>query len=664
MHTIDWTILCVFCVSLAAIALYVKRFSHSVVDFLAANRCAGRYLLTVAEGAAGLGAISVVAQLEIYYSGGFTPAMWEMLNIPMWLVLSLAGWIIYRFRETRALTMAQFLELRYGRGFRKLAGITAFVAGIVNYGIFPAVTARFFLYVFGWPQNIMLLGWEVPTFSVMMFFMIGAALFLTMNGGQIVIIVTDFIQGQFINIVLIGTTIYLLCSYNWSEFGQVLQQVPDGASKVNPFDTARAEDFNLTFFMIALFSRFYGYMCWQGAQGYNASARNPHEARMARILSQWRATLIVVIPMIFALAAYLLINGSGYADVSAQIQAELALIPTDQVREQMTSPIAIRYLLPAGLLGLFVTMMFASGISTDSTYMHSWGSIFLQDVVMPFRDKPFSQKTHLRLLRFSIFGVAIFVFFFSLLFRQTEYIILFFMLTGSLFTAGAGTCIIGGLYWKRGTKQGAWAAMLTGITLVLTGFILDRVVEDFIFSYIQMVFISQFSSIVVYVSVSLLTGRGKEFNMDRMLHRGEYAVESVADEYVNPVKVSWFERRLGINQDFNGRDKLVYFATVALLFLMLATFFGTLAWHLVASPTHEQWMVFWKYFVFTNIGILSFAALWMLLGGAMDLRKMFALLSAASRDVEDDGFVVHGHNAGEEHLVEAIAEEKKSSEKK
>jgi len=658
MHSLDWIILGAFGFAFVAVALYTRKYSRSVVDFLAANRCAGRYLLTIAEGAAGIGAITVVAQFELFYSAGFAPALWEMLNIPLWLILSLSGWIIYRFRQTRALTMAQFLELRYGRGFRVFAGFMAFVAGVINYGIFPAVTARFFMYVFRWPESFNLGGVEISTFATIMVVLIGSALFMILNGGQVVIIVTDFLQGQFINIVFIVCTVAVLSRFEWHEYSDALVQVREGASKVNPFDTARAEDFNLIYFLIALFGRFYSYMCWQGSQGYNASALSPHEARMARILSQWRATFMILIPMIFAVSAFIFIHGAGHETIGTQIQQELAMIPDAQIQTQMTVPIAVRYLLPAGLLGLFVAMMFAAGVSTDSTYLHSWGSIFLQDVVMPFRRNAFAPKTHILLLKLSIFGVAVFAFLFSLFFKQTEYILLFFMLTGALFAAGAGVCIIGGLYWNRGTKQGAWAAMSTGVLLVLTGFTLDRLIEDFFLSYIHMVFIAQLSAIFVYVTVSLITGRGQRFDLDRMLHRGEYALEEETARDAAPIEqVPAWQRRLGINQDFTSRDRFVYFLTVCLLFTMLGTFFGALLWHFTSAPSHAQWMLFWKNFVTVNVVLFIGVTIWMLIGGTRDLHRMFQLLGSLKRDAEDDGFVVHGQNAGEENRVPAIAHE-------
>ena len=61
LHVIDWAIVIVIIGFMTGFAVVSRLYTKSVADFLAANRCAGRYLLTVAEGAAGLGAISIVA---------------------------------------------------------------------------------------------------------------------------------------------------------------------------------------------------------------------------------------------------------------------------------------------------------------------------------------------------------------------------------------------------------------------------------------------------------------------------------------------------------------------------------------------------------------------------------------------------------------------------
>ena len=143
MHWIDWTIVGALWVVLVVTLVVCQRYVKSTADFLAANRCAGRYLLAITSGIAGIGAISVVANFEQNYVAGFAPIWWSFLSGPLGVIISITGWVYYRFRETRCLTMAQFFEVRYSRNFRVFCGMLGWFSGVLNYGIFPAVSVRF-----------------------------------------------------------------------------------------------------------------------------------------------------------------------------------------------------------------------------------------------------------------------------------------------------------------------------------------------------------------------------------------------------------------------------------------------------------------------------------------------------------------------------------------
>ena len=118
MQLLDWGIVGALLLILTATLIISRRQVKSTADFLAANRCAGRYLLAVTDGIAGIGAISIIATFEQYYIAGFSPVWWGFLSGPIALLMSICGWVYYRFRETRCFTMAQFFEVRYSRRFR------------------------------------------------------------------------------------------------------------------------------------------------------------------------------------------------------------------------------------------------------------------------------------------------------------------------------------------------------------------------------------------------------------------------------------------------------------------------------------------------------------------------------------------------------------------
>ncbi|MEJ2720867.1 MAG: sodium:solute symporter, partial [bacterium] len=210
MTAIDWTILIGVLLCLAAGVFVTRRYMQGVADFLAAGRTAGRYILSLSQGIAGLGAITIVGMLEMNYIAGFSMTWWGFSMSVVVLVVTATGWVIYRFRQTRSLTLAQFFEERYSRRFRVFAGMLAFASGVVNFGIFPAVVARFFIYYCGLPPSVSLLGLPIPVFPLTMIVLLGIALFFVYSGGQVAVIVTDFVQGAFVNLVFIAVTAYLL----------------------------------------------------------------------------------------------------------------------------------------------------------------------------------------------------------------------------------------------------------------------------------------------------------------------------------------------------------------------------------------------------------------------------------------------------------------------
>ncbi len=169
------------------------------------------------------------------------------------------------------------------------------------------------------------------------------------------------------------------------------------------------------------------------------------------------------------------LHNSNYAVGAAQVHEQLAQIGNSQTREQMEIPIAITHLLPTGLKGALCAVLLLGLFGGDSSHLHSWGSLFIQDVVIPLRKTPLAPKQHIRLLRWSIVGVAIFVFFFGIYFPLTGYIKMWWIVTMSVYISGAGAVIIGGLYWRKGTTAGAWAALLTGSTLSLIGITAESV---------------------------------------------------------------------------------------------------------------------------------------------------------------------------------------------
>jgi SSS family solute:Na+ symporter len=757
LHLIDWVIIVGFFGAAIGSVIWTQQYIKSAADFLAGSRCAGRYLLTV-SGTGMFGAIGVVAAWECTYQVGFGAGWWSGLAAPVALLVTMTGWVIYRFRQTRALTLAQFFEVRYSRGFRVYAGVLGCVSGIINYGVFPSIAARFFIYLCGIPEfPVTILGVTFSiTYPAVMLFLTIISLWITLGGGQVSIMVCDFVMGVLFMGVGVFLSIWCLKTFGWDQIGQAFQNItnPDTNSMVNPFKTSGVKDFNVWFYLIGIFGYLYSIMAWQGTSAFSVAPKSPHEARMAGILGQWRAGTVALIVYFLAICAFTVMHHVDFAQIAERSREHIAEITNPAVQKQMTVPIVLGQLMPAGLLGMLCAVLVVGAVTTDDSYLHSWGSIFVQDIILPLRKKPFTPQEHIRTLRWSITGVAVFAYFFSLFFRQTDYILMFFALTGAIFLGGAGSVIIGGLYWKRGTAAGAWAAMTVGSVLAFSSALIGyfpyakitmtveapqatavtvndqpaRKGEGGVWTYrykfwskedwqsarvlvttpagtttnlvryafgsepprksadelvkavssgkvnIQpgdlyfakeppgflthafvtirsingqlLFFYSMVSAILVYIVVSLL--QNQVFDMDRMLHRGKYAIKSDSavgeDKELPPL--GW-KALIGMTTEFTRGDKILYIGTWLWSLLWIGVFFYQLIVNLIQVQSDDWWLWWNKFSFYVNLAIGFVTTFWIGLGGLRDMGDLFRTLRDLKRNYLDDGRVVNHHNVGE-----------------
>jgi len=683
---IDWMIVVVVFAGMVISVNTTKGLMRSVTDFLSAGRTAGRYLLSISGGIAGLGAISTVMFLEMGYVAGFSLSWWGLSQGVFFLFLVMSGWVIYRFRSTRCLTLSQFFEKRYSRKFRIFTGIVAFVAGIINFGIFPAVGAQFFIQFCGFPDY----AYGIPVYPLVMIILLSIALYFVYFGGQIAVIIADFFQGIFAMFVLFIVVIYLFFTVSWDQVSEALEETPiklaqeqisklkmddsflvlediaqknkiseieekfENSSRINPFKTSHVEDFNFWYFLIGIIGALYGVLGWQGQQGYNSSATSAHEAKMGAVLGGFRGMSQGLFFLLVPVIIYVFMNHPDYQAVADSVTQALSSLETDTLRSQMRGPVVLSKILPVGLLGAFAALMLCAFVSTHDTYLHSWATILVQDVIMPFRSKPFDKETHLKVLRLSIFGVAVFIFLFSLLFQQNQKIALFFAITAAIFAGGSGAVIIGGLYWEKGTTLAAWTAMSIGAFISVGGVLVKQVPMEWLLdleSYSTLkLFLSSIRNIngqeywgismglsaLSYVTVSLISNK-KPFDMDKLLNRGDYAIES-EKEIVNKEQ-TLVSKIFLMGEEFTKTDKLIYIMNYVWTGAWTLIFIIGTIYNLKYEVSDLAWMSYWKYYIFVHICVSLITMFWFSIGGFRDYKAMMIRLKTAERDHQDDGWV-------------------------
>ena len=686
LHLVDWLIVFIVLGGMFYSVSFSSGLMKSVTDFLSAGRTAGRYLISVSSGVAGLGAISVVMYLEMGYVSGFSLAWWGLSQGIIILMLTMSGWVIYRFRSTRCLTLAQFFEKRYSRKFRIFTGIVAFTAGIINFGIFPAVGAQFFISYCGLPESFV----GIPVYPLVMIILLSISLYFVYTGGQIAVIIADFFQGIFATFVLIVVALYLFFTVSWEQVSDSLEQTPlqlaseeimnlqndeeflklsdenkekrtteinekyENSSRINPFKTSNVEDFNFWYFLIGIIGIMYGTMGWQGSQAYNSSAKSAHEAKMGSVLAGFRGLPQGLFFLVVPVLIYVFMNHGDYKSIVSSVDLTLQSLDTDTLRSQMRGPIVLSTVLPIGLLGAFAALMVAAFVSTHDTYLHSWATILVQDVIMPFRDKPFDKDTHIKVLRYAILGVAIFIFLFSLLFQQNQKIALFFAITAAIFSGGSGAVIIGGLYWKKGTTKAAWTAIIVGAVISVGGVLVKQISVEWLgdtSSFAQLKSslefirningqeywgISMGASALCYIIVSIFDNT-VPFDMDKLLNRGKYAIEGEKKVVNKNTELGWKIFLMG--EEFTKGDKLIYILNYAWTGIWTMVFIIGTIYNLSNDVSDDTWMLFWKNYIYIHIIISLLTIVWFTIGGFRDLKVMMEKLKTEHRDHQDDGWV-------------------------
>ena len=739
--------------AVCALAFSCRRYVRSVSDFLVAGRCAGRYVLLSGSMMGSLSVITLVAGVETGYTSGWAYSFWNDLLMPLSAMLSLYGWIYYRFRETRAMSAGQFFEMRYGKGLRRLAAVMRGTADLLGNCIGPAVAVRFFIYLLGIPHAFSVFGVRLRTFPVLLAACLALALAVILAGGRISLLVTDAVQGLVSYPVFVAVVAYVLCRFSWQgEIAPVMADRVPGESFLDPYDISRLRDFNLFVLVVACYRMVVGGE-WVG-NGYATVAKSAHEGKMSALLSSVGFGLAFFMPFVLTCAVLCTMNHAHYAPEARVIRAELcarvaeelvedpavqaavaeaaAALPErrhvigadpplsraanldtptlDAVRGALSSgmdgasanrlyqgfrttylqqmlPVAMRTVFPRWLSALLVALCVLLVLSTDDTRIFDIATTWTQDFILPFFKRAPPPRLHLAVFKCVVVAVGCCFWLGSCLFEQLDYINMFVTIACSMWFTGAGAVVTLGLYWRRGTAAGAYAALLSAAAISLCGVFVQRgwaatvlpwlaahgldgavrhaleaasapfdpwirwTVSDaewavkFPVNSVELSFFAMLVALLLYVAVSLLTCR-RPFDLDRMLHRnaGPAAAPRNGGAAAAPRPgAAHFARRLvGITPEYTRADRAVAWFVFAKS--VVYGFFGAfVAVAVCAKAFHwgtRQWAA--KFFVTgvavpVALGLLT--SVWFSWGTARDLRRLFRDLETRVRDDRDNGMV-------------------------
>ena len=739
----NWLVVILPMVCILGMAFYSRRYVRDMADYLSAGRVARRYVICVGGMEEALGVMLLIQNMEKNYLTGFSITFWNVATILVGMFLGLSGWCVYRFRQTRAMTLGQFLEMRYNRALRVFASVLKVTADILTEIILPAVAARFFIYFFDLPLYYRVFGIQISTYASLMVFTLTIAMFIIFSGGSVALLVADCLQGLLCYPMFLIIVIYALVSFSWSnEIVPVMFDRVPGENFMNPFDVKNMRDFNLFMIFVLCFQRVMNRAIWLGG-GSSTSARDAHEQKMAGVLGTWRGGFSGLMMTILGIVLIVALNHRDFSAKAADIRGKLSCkvasevmspelqkqfragienigepkqyIDTDPKLSQRQNldtpyfdvaeatlknaadsnlatqkfqtlyyqqlfPVSMRELLPRWMLGLFILLVVMIMVSTDASRIFLISTAMAQDLVLPFLKNPMKPRPQMMLIKVLSVVVAVIFFVASLLMAQMEYIQLFVTIVGAIWTGGAGAVMVFGLYSRFGTTAGAFASLISGALISGFGMLASRNWADVLYPWLrnrgmipmldrflvivskpfnpwidwkmsatkfpinayEILFIAMLASCIFYIIVSLVTYR-KPFNLDKMLHRGEYA-----DEKSSTAKFSWsvkniFGKLIGISPEYTKSDKVIAYSVFVYTFIY--RFFLTFIVVLLVNTFTGGWEKRgWSMYYLVTMLIVPFAvglvsSVWFFIGGVIDLRHLFRDLEARKRDFSDDGRV-------------------------
>ena len=324
MSWIDWAIMIVPMIFVIFMGFYSRKYIRGVTDYLAAGRVAGRYVISVGDVAQGLAVITLIGYTEAHYKTGFAMAFWNNILAPLSIVLGLTGYFSYRFRETKVLSIGQFLEMRYNRPLRIYAAALRSIAELLANCMCPALAARFMIYYLGLPYSFDFLGMKIPTFLILTLIMITLCILICCLGGALSLLVTDTIQGFFCYPLLIIFTIFIIVKFSWN--GVIVPVMSDrvtGQSFLNPYDVRGLRDFNMFALVVSVYVTIINRGNWAGV-GSNVAARSPHEQKMAGIMGTWRGMFHSVIYILLVIMVIATLNHQSMAEKAREVRNDLS----------------------------------------------------------------------------------------------------------------------------------------------------------------------------------------------------------------------------------------------------------------------------------------------------------------------------------------------------
>ncbi|MFH8485594.1 sodium:solute symporter [Streptomyces longisporoflavus] len=419
---VDYTVIVVYLAGMLAMGWWGMRRAKSKSEFLVAGRRLGPWMYSGTMAAIVLGGASTIGGVGLGYQYGLSGA-WMVFTIGLGL-LALSVFFSARIARLKVYTVSEMLDLRYG-------GRAGVISGVVMwaYTLMLAVTstiayATIFDVLFDMNRTIAIIlgGSIVVAYSTL--------------GGMWSITLTDMVQ--FV-VKTIGVLLLLLpiAVVKAGGFSEMKAKLP--TEYFDPLGIGGETIF--TYVLIYTFGMLIGQDIWQRV----FTARSDKVARYGGTVAGTYCLVYAIAGAVIGTAAKVMYPKLPSAD------AAFATIVKDE--------------LPMGVRGLVLAAALAAVMSTSSGALIACATVANNDIWSRLKgavksdgagDEPYDEVKGNRLF-ILIMGIAV-----VLIAIALNDVVQALTVAYNLLVAGLLVPILGGLLWKRGTAEGALAAVAAG----------------------------------------------------------------------------------------------------------------------------------------------------------------------------------------------------------
>lgn len=487
----DGSIVGLYLLLTMAAGVAMRRYVGRLEDYLVAGREMNLYLGIASLAATEFGIITCMYTAQAGYTQGFSGAVPGLCQALAMALIGWTGFCVKPLRQAGAMTLPEMFEKRFGRKVRWLAGVVIVLGGLLNMGVFLQIGGKFLCTVS---------GMDLGYLNLIMTALLLMVVIYTVLGGMLSVLVTDFLQFIVMSAGLLVVSFLILKNVGWSTLVETVRQ-HHGAGGFSPLaNPAQGWAFLANQFLANAAAA----LTWQAVIVRILSAKDSRTSQQIYTRTSFFFICRFLLPGIWGIAALATLGWQPLkqlteaerhsipAAVQQKIEAsapgaplaalspeEKAAVPTDAQAllgdaSLLAMPTFLSTFLPAGLMGLLIAAMLAADMSTNSSYMLSWGSVIFNDILAPFRRRPWSDRRAIFWNRCIVALIGLYLLIFGLFYQIEGNVWSYLLLTGSIYLSSMSVLLIGCCYWKRANSWGAHGGIFLGALVPIAFLTLEK----------------------------------------------------------------------------------------------------------------------------------------------------------------------------------------------